>query len=258
MADELDRCVAFMRALDALKARRREPFPYRTAYFNDDLPQVWELNYLSVDLGAAPTASELAAEAERLHGATGHKHRKVSVGEDGLGTRLAPEFRALGWSTVPLVVKRHDRSVPSVSAVAVEEVAREALDPIWADGVREESWATEEVVRQIVAARAVREGPGNTRYFAAFADARIASYCELFSDGETAQIEGVFTLSPYRGRGLAGAVVVAALAAACSTGHDLAFLLAEERDWPKELYRKLGFETIGRIWDFGGGTAAGT
>jgi hypothetical protein len=28
------------------------------------------------------------------------------------------------------------------------------------------------------------------------------------------------------------------------------FLLAEAEDWPKELYRKLGFEEIGRVWDF--------
>jgi hypothetical protein len=32
--------------------------------------------------------------------------------------------------------------------------------------------------------------------------------------------------------------------------HDLTFLLAEEDDWPKELYRRLGFEPVGRIWDF--------
>ena len=66
----------------------------------------------------------------------------------------------------------------------------------------------------------------------------------------TAQIEDVGTLGGYRGRGLARAVVLRALAEAGAAGCDLVFLEADEDDWPKELYRRLGFEPIGRIFAF--------
>jgi GNAT superfamily N-acetyltransferase len=58
------------------------------------------------------------------------------------------------------------------------------------------------------------------------------------------------TLEEFRGRGLATVVVGRAVAAARASGHDLVFLDALEEDWPKELYRTLGFAEIGRIWDF--------
>ena len=67
------------------------------------------------------------------------------------------------------------------------------------------------------------------------------------------------TLVPYRGRGLAKAVVVQALAESRAAGHDFTFLVATADDWPKQLYRKLGFVTAGSIWNFlaAGGTMMG-
>ena len=49
----------------------------------------------------------------------------------------------------------------------------------------------------------------------------------------------------HRRRGLARAVVRAALRSALGAGHDLVFLVADEADWPKELYREIGFEPLG-------------
>jgi hypothetical protein len=45
-------------------------------------------------------------------------------------------------------------------------------------------------------------------------------------------------------------VVSYACDAAERSRHRVTFLLAEEHDWPRELYRKLGFQDAGRIWDF--------
>ena len=33
-------------------------------------------------------------------------------------------------------------------------------------------------------------------------------------------------------------------------GADLVFLVADDRDWPKQLYSKLGFDPVGRFWQF--------
>jgi RimJ/RimL family protein N-acetyltransferase len=87
------------------------------------------------------------------------------------------------------------------------------------------------------------------RFFAAFADGRVAGYCELRSDGTTAQIEDVATAAEFRGRGLGRAIVQFAVEEA-RRAHDLVFLEALEDDWPRELYAKLGFDVVDELHVF--------
>jgi GNAT superfamily N-acetyltransferase len=54
----------------------------------------------------------------------------------------------------------------------------------------------------------------------------------------------------HRGRGHATAIVLRALEEARNGGHELTFLIADENDWPKELYARLGFGPIGRKFAF--------
>jgi ribosomal protein S18 acetylase RimI-like enzyme len=145
----------------------------------------------------------------------------------------------------------HRGPLPPIDTSAVVEVEPAELEPIWAEGMRSSSEIerSEEEVRQLVAAQHRRRRAVEVRYFAARVRGRIASYCELFSDGRTGQIESVMTLEPFRGRGLAKAVVTRALHES-KARHDFTFLVADAGDWPKELYRKLGFEAVGSIWDF--------
>lgn len=58
------------------------------------------------------------------------------------------------------------------------------------------------------------------------------------------------TLAQFRKRGLARATVSRALAASREAGNDRTFLMADRDDWPKELYLKLGFDEIGRVYEF--------
>ena len=64
------------------------------------------------------------------------------------------------------------------------------------------------------------------------------------------QIETVDTLEEHRGRGLARATVLVALGEAKASGCDLVFLVADEEDWPKQLYAKLGFDPLCYLFDF--------
>jgi GNAT superfamily N-acetyltransferase len=57
-------------------------------------------------------------------------------------------------------------------------------------------------------------------------------------------------LEVYRGLGLGRAVVLAGVRAALGTGCDLVFLNADDDDWPKMLYGKLGFDEVARFWSF--------
>ena len=63
-----------------------------------------------------------------------------------------------------------------------------------------------------------------------------------------AELDNVHTLKTYRGRGIARAVVGHAIRQAGDAGADLVFLIADDADWPKDLYAKLGFDPEGRFW----------
>ena len=248
---ELQRALDFIAKMADDLAQKKVPSRYGVALLAPEFPSVWSRNYLyaTEELDTA-SAEELAAEANRLLGQAGLRHRKVEVWDAEAGVRLEPGFVKLGWNRerdVIMVVHREpDRLVDTSS---VHEVGADDLVPAWT-----ESWALDpavlnsDVARQLVENKRRLGVETNTRFFAARVDGEVGAYCELYSDGQTAQIENVFTLDRFRKRGLARSVVSKALDVA--QGHDLIFLIADQDDWPKELYRKLGFDDVGLIWEF--------
>lgn len=245
--NDLARCVAFRRGFDERSAARNEPLSFGRAYSNPELPLVWSRNSVAVDLGARPGLDELIAEAELAQAAL--LHRRVSV-DDAYGAELAPLLGDRGWTTSRLAVMVHRGVPPEVDVSATREVGHDAVAEAWANGHRsEEHGRDEEVVRQLIVSQHLHREVIDVRYFAAFDGDRVASYCELYSDGPTAQIESVMTLPAFRGRGHGKAVVARALLEACSS-HDFVFIVADDDDWPKDLYAKLGFGPAGFVWEF--------
>jgi len=233
MASELDRVLRYLSATDDRFADRRVPLPFGTAHFCDSLARVWDLNFVRVERNQS--LDVVLAETERVLGELAH--RKVK-------TPFEPGPVPPGWKVTCLVVMVHRGAVPEVDPRA-EEVEAEALRTMW----EATAHADPETAGQLVAARFLRDSRVGARYFAARADGRYVSDCTLFSDGDVAEVDSVGTVEAYRGRGLAKAVVVRAVAEAWRAGHDLVFLLADEDDWPKELYSRLGFEEVGRTWE---------
>ena len=88
------------------------------------------------------------------------------------------------------------------------------------------------------------------RFFAQRIGDRVAGLCELYLDEGLAQVEHVDTLEEFRGRGVARNVVLRAVHEARVAGADLTVISADLNDWPIELYRRLGFDEIGRVWAF--------
>ncbi len=250
---DLQRIVAFLRRLDGPSAEREVPFRFGTAYLYPRLPRVWSRNYLVAETDLAEASAELlAAEADRILGGAGLAHRKVEVYDESAGARFDPGFRELGWDVQcdVVMVALRDPDHP-VDLSMVEEVDLEELEPVWAEATRGAPYgADEDVVQQLVDNKRVVMTTRDTKFFATRVGGAIASFCDLYSDGATGQIEAVWTLDQFRNRGLARATVLGALAASREAGHDLTFLLAERDDWPKELYRKLGFDEIGYVYEF--------
>jgi GNAT superfamily N-acetyltransferase len=250
---ELDRCIDFLRSFTLRIAERTSSGRLGQAVLNDHLPRVWSLNYLLAEreLGTDVTAGQLAEEADRLLGAAGLDHRKIEVLDGDTAARLEAGFRVLGWHVERDLVMTHRRRPDRESDISsVEELEASDLDDVWAEGTRSGPYGVdEEVVRQLVEHKHVLAAAGG-RFFAARVDGQIASHCDLYSDGSTGQIEAVMTLEAFRNRGLARAVVTKALAESRAAGDDLTFLLADQDDWPRYLYDKLGFDEVGSIYEF--------
>ena len=251
MTPELDRAAAFEDALLEAASERIERVPLGSAVFTDSLPVVWSLNLLRVDVSSA-SVEEITAEAERLQGGAGLEHRRVAIQDETAGKNLEEGFNALGWKPdvfLFMVPRREPNRALDTSGVV--EIGREELRPIREAILGE--WLGDlngEVMRQIGESDRRFAEAGNARHFAVVVDGEPVSSTDLFSDGRTAQIEDVGTLPDHRGAGHASAVVMKALEEARAMGHEFIFLVADARDWPKEMYRRLGFDGIGEKYAF--------
>ncbi len=252
-SDELERIVGFCRDLDERCSERIFSSFLATALLCESLPLVHDRNFLRVEDPNAG-ASELAALADRILGASGMSHRKVVADSAEAGERLAPQFESLGWKVGRAVIMVHSGSIEEERVPLVAEVESEEMLPFWEEENREFHPEDEELVRQLTRQNLLIQGKVDYQYFARRLDGRIVSGCQLYTRGGTAQIEAVGTLTEYRNRGLASSVVRHAAWEAFSSGHDLVWLMANEEDWPKSLYAKLGFNPIGRFYEFTRGT----
>lgn len=250
---DFERCTDFMHGIAERAATTTAPSTFGVVYLALDVPNVWSRNYLiATENLDEVTAAELAAETDRIMGAAGLGHRKVELIDAETGDRLAPDFAELGWNAeCDVIMVAASPPDEEADSSIVEDVTVDELVDAWTRGWRAAPDVLgDSVIRQLVENKRSLSRAVETRFFAARVDGEIASYCELYSDGSTAQIENVLTLEPFRNRGLARATVSHARAEAQRSGHDLIFLVADRDDWPKKLYEKLGFEEIGRIWEF--------
>jgi GNAT superfamily N-acetyltransferase len=231
-------------------ATRAVPTEHGTAFFLDEQPTIWDRNLIAVDTPLA-TFAELSGEAEEVQRDLPHRMFVV----DGDGAHLHADARAAGWSVeryIAMVALRPPDS-PEVSH-PVREVGGDALADARRRGVATEAWARRDPasVEAVLAVDARLRQVVHERGFASFAAGQVASVAYLYCDdeGRIGQVEDVLTVPDHRGRGHARAVVLTALAASREASHQMTFLWADDDDWPKQLYVKLGFEVVGRRWRF--------
>lgn len=247
--DDLTRAYDVIRRADMVGSRT-EPFRWGTAVYAPEYPLRHDSNYLLVDsVPPDVEANAIAVEAERLQGTAGLGHRYVMITDAASAERLVPEFEALGWETHRGLVMAHRRAPErpiEVSAVVETDAAR--LRDVRERQILTYPWATPNVARQLLDARRLRPAP--VRDFAVFVDGEPVSWVEMYRVGEVAQLEELATAEAFRGRGHASRVLMRALHAAREDAARLVFLCADACDWPQHLYRRLGFDDIGRFLKF--------
>jgi RimJ/RimL family protein N-acetyltransferase/ribosomal protein S18 acetylase RimI-like enzyme len=232
------RIRAFSRAVDDAAAERAERFAWGTLVASPSLRDVYDANFLRLERSRRGGRS-LAGLADELQADL--FHRKVVA--DRSGARLEPDFRELGWTATTHLVMAlrrapdrrvdtsmiRERSLDDLARIRRETSLRDHNDPGLADRLLEAKRRVAQATRM--------------RNFVALAGRRIAAYCELRSDGRVAQIEDVNTLEEFRGRGL-GRALVQHVADEAVRDHEIVFLEALARDWPRKLYAKLGFDVV--------------
>jgi RimJ/RimL family protein N-acetyltransferase len=234
----IERIRAFRRGVQDGVAERRVPSAYGVGLFCDSIPDVWDENYLRVDERVSPAMH--AAEAESLMEA--FWHRRVTF--NGPPDDFAVRFADLGWSHSTHLVMAHLDPPDRVAATSgVREVTLEDIAPAHRRVTLAESYGTSPLADQLLESKRRLGDVLRTRYFAVLDGDLAVSFCQLFDDGRTAQIEDVNTLMAYRGRGLARSVVQRAFEEA-TADCDVVFLEALADDWPRELYRKMGFRVV--------------
>jgi ribosomal protein S18 acetylase RimI-like enzyme len=171
--------------------------------------------------------------------------------DEELGERLRPEFNALGWRT-PRHIFMAQRREPEKSAdlSIVREVDQAALRPGRKQRILAEPWGNPALAEQILDSKILFGEHAETRFFGVIVDGEIVAWTDLYIGNDIAQIEDVATLEEHREKGYATAVVLRAAHEARRKGADLVYLVADDEDWPKVWYRRLGFDTVGRVYKF--------
>jgi ribosomal protein S18 acetylase RimI-like enzyme len=242
MADALERAFAFLRRGD-VRGTAERPSRFGTAVFTPELRRRYDSNLLYVDRPVG-SADELVEETDRLFSEAGLAHRAVLFRDDAEGEGIVPELD--GWRVERHVVMVQQRTPEPAATDAVEEVGHEQIAPARRKQILSYPWSSDEVADELLAYKELLARWVDVRGFAMLDGGDVVSYADLYSDGRDAQVEDVATLPEHRGRGYAKAVVARAADEARAAGADFVFLVADEEDWPRELYGRLGFDVVGR------------
>lgn len=254
MDDAIRAALAFDRRLRERTAGDVQRCNGITVVRDDALTDVHYLNAVLVARGApvsdAPQTVTIAGRA-----LAGRPDHHVVFDDGDLGDRIADELAGSGWERErTLIMALAGQAVtprPDPRAREISEAGARALEAIsLAEEVPAAAVASGLLDRLVTTARRRRAAAQHCRCFGAGEGDHLQSMATLFfddtGDGRVAMIESVGTLAAHRQRGLAKAVVCAAVAAARAWRADLILVPADADDWPQLLYAGLGFVGLTR------------
>jgi GNAT superfamily N-acetyltransferase len=213
------------------------------------MPLVWTLNQIC--LTGSTTPVEALRLADRHQGDLTFRH--LSVERSRTADALAGPLREEGWGVereaYMVLAGPPDREVDTRGVVELTEDQMLELMRRWL--VEERVGATDAELDQVTEYNRREGRTWNERRLGIVGPGgEPVTVTKLRSDGEIAWVEDVYTVPEARRRGHARAVVSRAAELARSAGHGLTFIIADDEDWPKELYAKIGFRPVGTTHTF--------
>ena len=213
------------------------------------LPLVWTLNQLRI--GAPAAFTDIVALADEHQADLPYRH--VVVDDDATARQVADEFAHAGWTVerevIMTLTEDADRVVDAQAVIELSEEQMLSLMRRWAvEDYPDISGAGLEQLAEYNR----REGNlwAERRFGVTGDDGSALAVTKLRTSGATTWVEDVYTVPEARGHGFARMLVTHATERARHAGGDLVFILADDDDWPKELYARIGFRPVGRAHVF--------
>jgi GNAT superfamily N-acetyltransferase len=218
------------------------PWEHGTVLRTPSCADYWDYNAVRLE-GPAPglDAADVLARVDELQAEL--RHRKLEIEDEATGARLRPDLLVAGWMGERLAFMRRD-GPPPPGHPQVEEVPYEATRALrieWHSDVARDPAEVERFARlqePIVARRSMRA-------FVVRRDGRPVAFSTVDAppDADAVEVDQLYVTPPARGLGLGRMLLEAALAAG---GRDVAWIVADDEDWPKALYARAGFKAVWR------------
>jgi GNAT superfamily N-acetyltransferase len=246
-ADALARVLAFLRVHLAKTADELRPIDGGYVVSSPSLPAVWSINHVRVTL---PLGFESIVELAD-HQMRRSRYLQIVLENQRSGPALEERFRAASWRTerelLMVLSAPPDRDADTSIVIDADETEVAELMGRW---FGEDELDPGALAQLVEFSRRESRACGDRLLGVRSSDGQLVAISKLRGAGRTAQVEDVYTTPEARGRGFARAAVTRALELARETGHDLIFINADDNDWPKELYARIGFRPLGRLWQF--------
>jgi GNAT superfamily N-acetyltransferase len=216
-----------------------EPWAHGTVVRSTPFPRYWDMNVVRVEEDPEMEVDELIAFADEA--LAGLDHRRIDVEQEaGVGESLREDFEARGWLSERLVWMVHSGPRRAGPAVAVDEVAHDAVNDLRIAWFAED-FPGQQLGDHLAEAREVADLLG-ARVFAVLEEGEPVAFTQLEWIERSAEVAQVYVRPDRRGRGLGTAVTRAAIGAAEDA--DEVWIVADDEGRPKELYARLGFRPV--------------
>lgn len=248
LSSTLTQALSMLKEVSRAQSTQVILVPGGEAYLHTGYPAAHSLNRLVVTRPCS--APELADAADDVLGAAGLGHRLIEVLDPALDESLAPGLQKLGYQRNPVVVMVANQ-IPERQPIPVEVVElslQERIEVVRSEWKLEQPEWSDDVIDQLAhRIETMLDVSQVTSLGTRGPDGRVTSRADLYQRDGAAQIEEVMTHPDFRRQGLATTIVLHAVERARADGDELIFLLADAEDWPRHLYRRLGFTEVGRI-----------
>jgi ribosomal protein S18 acetylase RimI-like enzyme len=222
-----------------------EPWDHGDVLIATEYPNYWNYNVVQVKGDPGLSAAELIEVADDKLAAFGH--RRVDFLDADAGEAVRRDFESAGWKATRLVYMVHSKSLPAGETLEVEEVDYDAVVDLRREWNAEDFPEIDqeshlETAKQVSSGREVR-------VIASLEGGEPVGFAQLEYIAGSAEITHAFVSAKYRGSGRGTAITRAAVEAAIDDVEDL-FIVADDEDRPKELYRRLGFRPAWTTTEF--------
>jgi GNAT superfamily N-acetyltransferase len=221
-----------------------EPWEHGTVVRASRYPSYFDYNAVCVERDAGMDVGALESFADGA--LAGLAHRRLDFDLAAAAQPLRARFECNGWLTTRLLWMRHEIAPAPVTLAVVEEVPYGAVNDLRSMWHRED-FPDQDAGGFFDQAREVALIRG-ARVLAMHEGGVPVAFAQFVRDGAMAEITHVYVHPDYRSGGRGQRITCAAIDAA-GAAEDL-WICADDEDWPKEMYARLGFRAVWRSMQF--------